>query len=263
MSGLNISGPPGTKVGLPGEFMEAARAAQRCVVMTGAGVSAESGLATFRGPGGWWRNHDPQELATPEAFARDPGLVWGWYQWRRERALGAEPNPGHLAIAAMEGLFPGFLLATQNVDGLHQRAGSRRMVELHGNIHRNRCSRCHRIHERAPDDGGLPPHCTCGGLLRPDVVWFGEPLPAEALELAREESARADIFFAVGTSGLVQPAASLPLGAKRGGAYLVEVNPEPTPISDLADLSIRSKAGEAMAAIAEAVRKKKKGRSHA
>lgn len=242
---------------LPGDFLEAAARANRCVVMTGAGISAESGLATFRGDGGLWRNHDPMKMATPEAFARDPKLVWEWYRWRRGKALQARPNPGHLAIAALEGLFPSFLLATQNVDGLHRRAGTRRMVELHGNITRDRCTRCGKAVPGKADGGDELPKCGCGGLMRPDVVWFGEAVPAEALETAWKESARADLFLAVGTSGLVQPAASLPLAAERGGAYLVEVNPEPTPLSDLAELTIRSGAGEAMAAVADAVRRSK------
>jgi NAD-dependent deacetylase len=230
--------------------------------LTGAGISAESGLATFRGPGGWWRKYDPQTLATPQAFRNDPGLVWEWYWWRREKALKARPNPGHLAIAALEGLFPRFLLITQNVDGLHQRAGSRIMVELHGNILRERCLECGR-----PGPGpslkpeGLP-RCDCGGLMRPDVVWFGEPLPSEGLELAWRESARADLFLAVGTSGLVQPAASLPLAAGRKGAFLAEVNPEPTPLSDSAGAAVRAKAGQAMPAFLEALRSRKQERIH-
>lgn len=242
---------------IPEKLLEAAARAKRCVVLTGAGISAESGLATFRGPGGWWRNHDPQTLATPQAFRRDPGLVWEWYRWRRDQALGAKPNPGHLAIAELEELFPGFLLITQNVDGLHQRAGSRRMVELHGNIFRERCFDCGKIGSGTPSCPEGLPRCVCGGIMRPDVVWFGEPLPAEELELAWQESARADFFLFVGTSGLVQPAASLPLTAKRNGAFLVEVNPEPTPLSDIADLAIRSGAGEAMPAVTEMSRKAK------
>ncbi len=236
----------------PEDFLAAARRARSCVVLTGAGISAESGLDTFRGQQGLWRDHDPRELATPEAFDRDPQLVWEWYRWRRDKARNAQPNAGHLAIASLEGMYGHFLLATQNVDGLHQRAGSSRMVELHGNITRDRCSGCGRIYTEVATGEGLP-RCGCGGMLRPDVVWFGEALPAEAVERAWGESCRADVFFTVGTSGLVQPAASLPLTAKRGGAYLVEVNPEPTPISEAADLVIRAKAGAAMAAVALAV----------
>lgn len=247
---------------LPGDLLEAAVRARGCVVLTGAGISAESGLATFRGPEGWWRNMDPQRLATPQAFEDNPRLVWEWYQWRREQALRAKPNPGHLAIAEMEKLFPYFLLITQNVDGLHQRAGSSRMIELHGNIYRYRCFRCQSIFEQLPNGQDIPPRCACGGMLRPDVVWFGEALPAEALELAWEESARADIFFAIGTSGLVQPAASLPLVAKRGGAFLIEINLQETPLSDLADLSIRSKAGEVMSAIVQAMRSRTMARDN-
>ncbi len=237
----------------PAIWPKAAARARRCVVLTGAGISAESGLATFRGPGGWWRNHDPQTLATPQAFRKNPGLVWEWYQWRREQAKRAEPSSGHRAIVVLEDIFPEFLLITQNVDGLHQRAGSRRMVEIHGNIFREKCFDCGQSGPGCSETKS-PPRCSCGGLMRPDVVWFGEALPAEALETAWRESARAEIFLAVGTSGLVQPAASLPLAAKQGGAFLVEINPEPTPLSNWADLSIRAKAGEAMAVLVDALR---------
>lgn len=238
---------------LPEEFLSAARKARSCVVLTGAGISAESGLATFRGRDGLWRDRDPRDLATPEAFSRDPKLVWEWYQWRRQQLARSGPNPGHLAIAAMEGMFDSFLLATQNVDGLHQRAGSRRMVELHGSITRDRCTRCGKAVPGKADGGDELPKCGCGGLMRPDVVWFGEPLPGDEVGLAWEESGRAGIFLAVGTSGLVQPAASLPVIAKRGGAYLVEVNPEPTPLSEAADLAVRAAAGAAMPELLERI----------
>ncbi len=237
--------------------------AHGCVVLTGAGISAESGLATFRGAGGWWRNHDPQTLATPQAFRKDPGLVWEWYRWRRQKALEAKPNPGHLAIAALEELFPDFLLITQNVDGLHQRAGSRRLVELHGNIFRERCFDCGWASRKPFSNLEAIPRCGCGGLMRPDVVWFGEPLPEEAIEMAWQASQSAELFISVGTSGLVQPAASLPLAAKRGGALVVEVNPNPTPLSGSAGAVIRAKAGRAMPAIAEALRSRKHGRGYA
>lgn len=238
---------------LPEEFLKAASSARCGVVLTGAGISAESGLATFRGQGGWWRDYDPRRLATPQAFEQDPRLVWEWYQWRRQQALAARPNSGHLAIAALEKLFPEFLLVTQNVDGLHQRAGSSKLVELHGNIHRQRCFRCQRIFKAIPDDQAIPPRCDCGGLLRPDVVWFGEPLPGDALQKAWETAEQAELFFIVGTSGLVQPAASLPLVAKGNGAYVVEVNPEETPLSEAADLEVRSKATEALPGMVRAI----------
>jgi NAD-dependent deacetylase len=245
---------------IPPDFLKAVRKAHRCVVLTGAGISAESGLATFRSHDGLWRHHNPMELATPEAFGRDPALVWEWYWYRREKALQARPNPGHRAVAELEDRFQNFLLATQNVDGLHQRAGSRRMVELHGNITRDRCTRCGKVFPGKASGGGGLPRCLCGGLMRPDVVWFGEPVPAEAWDLAWTESARAEIFIAVGTSGLVQPAASLPLAAKQGGAYLIEVNPEPTLISDMADLRLQAMAGEAMPALAEKIKMARNGK---
>jgi len=240
---------------LPQEFLKTASRARYVMVLTGAGISAESGLATFRGQDGWWRNYHPQDLATPQAFYKDPRLVWEWYQWRREQALKAQPNPGHLAIAVMEKLFPEFLLATQNVDGLHQRAGSLKMVELHGNIHRSRCFRCQKPYPSIPNDNQIPPRCSCGGLLRPDVVWFGEELPRDVLKQAWEAASQAQLFFVIGTSGLVQPAASLPLVARRSGAFVIEVNPEESSLTEMADLSLRYKAGEAMPSIVRTMEK--------
>jgi len=244
----------------PDGFSEAARRCRRCVVLTGAGISAESGLVTFRGMQGLWEDFNPLDYATPEAFERDPAKVWNWYQWRRDKLPLVEPNPGHLAIAELEGLFPEFLLVTQNVDGLHQRAGSRRLVELHGNIGRNKCSLCSALTQAGPATGEVPPRCGCGGLLRPDVVWFGEALPQEAMASAWEASRAADLFFSVGTSGLVQPAASLPVAAKQNGAYLVEVNPEPTPLAQMSDLALAEPAGQAMPAVAWEVRRLRNGK---
>lgn len=217
------------------------------VALTGAGVSAESGVPTFRGPEGLWRAFRPEDLATPEAFARDPALVWEWYDWRRQRIAACQPNPAHRVLAEMEAALPDFTLITQNVDGLHQAAGSRRVLELHGNIWRVRCIRCGKVSEnREVPLPEIPPRCACGGLLRPDVVWFGEPLPADVLEQAWEAAERCRWMLVIGTSALVQPAASLPIVAKRNGAYLIEVNVADTPLTPLADEVLRGPAGEVL-----------------
>jgi NAD-dependent deacetylase len=205
-------------------------------VLTGAGVSAESGVPTFRGVGGLWRQHRPEELATPAAFARDPQLVWEWYEWRRSLIREADPNEGHHAIVEIERIYPEFLLITQNVDNLHRRAGSKNIVELHGNIFRYRCAGCGaRIDEEPGDPDSVPPRCECGAYWRPDVVWFGESLPEMALSQAFRAAHRCDVMLSVGTSAVVHPAASLPVIAHEAGALLIEVNPDSTPISPLAD----------------------------
>ncbi len=227
--------------------------AERVVVLTGAGISAESGVPTFRGAGGLWRQHRPEDLATPEAFARGPRLVWEWYDWRRARVAKAEPNPGHLALAQLERRVPDFTLITQNVDGLHQRAGSQRVLKLHGDIWTLHCLGCgleetnHDVPLRE-----IPPRCSCGGLFRPGVVWFGEALPADVLRHAMEAAAHAQVFLVVGTSAVVQPAASLPLLAQQNGAKLVEINLEETPLSAQADASFWGKAGELLPRLLEA-----------
>lgn len=219
--------------------------ARRVAVLTGAGVSAESGVPTFRGADGLWRRYRAEDLATPEAFLRDPRLVWEWYDWRRQVIARCQPNLAHLAIAFLEGLAPEFLLITQNVDGLHRLAGSIRMVELHGNLWRVRCLEDGKITENLDVPlSAIPPRCECGGLLRPDVVWFGEPLPAEALDQASDFAGSCDVFLVVGTSAVVQPAASLPTIARRRGAYVVEVNLEPTPLTALAHESHHGRAAE-------------------
>ncbi len=225
----------------------------RIRVLTGAGISAESGIPTFRGKDGLWKKYDPMELATPEAFQRDPKLVWEWYDWRRQLIAGAEPNEGHRTLAQMEESFPDFWLITQNVDGLHQRAGSRKVIELHGNIWKVRCVSCGRedYDYRAPLPE-IPPRCdNCGGLLRPGVVWFGESLPIDALQKAYELSEEAEVFIVVGTSAQVYPAAELPLVAKRSGARLIEVNPEETPLTPYADISLREKASTGLKKVLE------------
>lgn len=214
------------------------------VVLTGAGVSAESGIPTFRGTDGLWKEFKSEELATPQAFSQNPELVWKWYEHRREIIKKAEPNPAHLAIARLEELFPEFMLITQNIDNLHRKAGNKKIVELHGNIFRYRCSNDGRIFTNLPESDEIPPRCECGGYIRPDVVWFGESLPEDALNVAFQSSSSCDVMFVVGTSALVQPAASLPALAKRNGSFLVEINLEPTPISSIVDKSFFAKAGE-------------------
>jgi len=219
--------------------------AKSVVVLTGAGVSAESGVPTFRGADGLWRRHRAEDLATPEAFAQDAALVWTWYDWRRQLIAGCRPNPAHTAIAALESRVVDFLLITQNVDGLHRRAGSRRLVELHGNLWRVRCPADGTVVENLEVPlASLPPRCACGAVLRPNVVWFGEALPTDAIQRAYHAAESCDLMLVVGTSALVQPAATLPIMAKARGAYLAEVNLEPTPLSAVADESHHGRAGE-------------------
>jgi NAD-dependent deacetylase len=217
------------------------------VALTGSGISAESGVPTFRdAQTGLWSRYDPQELATPEAFARDPELVWRWYAWRRSLVEGARPNAGHRALADLERRTPAFSLVTQNVDGLHQEAGSTNVVELHGNIRRTRCP-AENVPVEPDGTDPLPPLCpNCGSPLRPDVVWFGEALPVAELEAASEAARSCDVLLSVGTSGLVYPAASLPYEALENGAIVVEVNLEATPLSASADFSLRGRAGEVL-----------------
>jgi len=224
------------------------------VGLTGAGVSAESGLATFRGPGGMWEGREPMELATQQSFRADPLTVWRFYAWRRQQAAAAQPNAAHVAFAAFERRWDDFLLVTQNVDGLHERAGSRRVVRLHGSLWRLRCStEGTEFDDTRPDLGELPPRCdTCGGLLRPGVVWFGESLPEDALQEADRACRRASLVLVAGTSSLVFPAAALPHVASNAGAYVVEINPEPTPLTAEADERLAGPAGEILPLLAAA-----------
>lgn len=228
-------------------------AARRVVVFTGAGVSQESGLGTFRGPGGLWERFRPEQLATPEAFDRDPGLVWRWYAGRFEAMRAAVPNPAHRTIARWGTRFPSLLVVTQNIDRLHQRAGSRDVLELHGTVWESRCVRCG--DERATAElldaagGRLPPPCACGGSFRPAVVWFGERLPEAALARAFDEARRADALIAVGTSATVWPAAGVIEEASAGGALVVEVNREPSALGELADVALSGAAGELLPAL--------------
>ncbi len=228
--------------------------AQRIAVLTGAGISAESGVPTFRGEGGLWENHRPEELATPGAFARDPDLVWRWYQWRRELISQCKPNPAHLALADLEAKRPNVTLITQNVDGLHRLAGSRDPLEVHGSIWRLRCTECGQVWENRQVDGQLKPACSeCNALARPDVVWFGESLDPALLERAWQASFQADYMLVVGTSAVVHPAAGLAGAAKEAGAFVVEVNLEPTPNTAWVDIPLLGKAGEILPRLVEAL----------
>lgn len=219
-------------------LIERLKVATNVVVLTGAGMSAASGVPTFRGKDGLWNKFNPQELANVDAFLNNPKLVWEWYNWRRNLIANVKPNLGHYALVDVESYFPDFNLVTQNVDNLHQIAGSKRVLELHGNIMRNKCIECSQPYENESIDQNNIPHClACDGLIRPDVVWFGELLPSNTISAAQVASAAAEIFLSVGTSSTVEPAASLPYLAKGNGAYLIEVNPERTTLSDFANES--------------------------
>jgi NAD-dependent deacetylase len=220
--------------------------ATRVCVLSGAGTSAESGVPTFRGPGGLWRNFKPEDLATPDAFHKDPKLVWEWYDWRRSLIAEVKPNLGHFAIAELEKrLGDNFSLVTQNVDGLHNRAGSQRILKIHGDIWWTLCLACNKIQSdfRVPLPQ-LPPFCPCGGTLRPGVVWFGESLPELTWQQALDAARACDVFLLIGTSAVVYPAASLAPLAQRNGARVIEINMEETPLSGSVDLSLRGPSGE-------------------
>lgn len=228
--------------------------AKSVACMTGAGVSAESGVPTFRGAGGFWEGHHAEDLATPQAFARDHETVWRFYLMRRRGLLDVQPNPAHHALAELEKLCPHFDLITQNVDGLHHRAGSRNVTALHGDIWIDRCTECGSEKRASEVSDDLPKCEACGSLARPGVVWFGEMLPAGAINHAADCAKSAEVMLVVGTSSVVQPAASLADLAKSCGATVVEVNLEPTPLTGIADETLLGKAGEIMPAIVDAMR---------
>jgi NAD-dependent deacetylase len=235
-------------------LVRALRAARRVGVLTGAGISAESGIPTFRdAQTGLWSRFRPEELATADAFRRNPQLVWDWYAWRRGLVGGAAPNAGHRALVRLAERVPALTLVTQNVDGLHQRAGSADVIELHGNIHRSKCFDEDIVIAEVPESSERPPRCPrCGGPLRPDVVWFGESLPPRALERAEAAARECDLFLSVGTSAAVFPAAQLPLTALQAGAAVVEINKDPTPLTRMATYSLRGAAGAILPALLEA-----------
>lgn len=221
--------------------------ARSIAVLTGAGISAESGIPTFRDAGGLWKSFRAEDLATPQAFARDPKFVWEWYDWRRSLIAQAEPNAGHHALAELEKRTSEFTLITQNVDGLHDRAGSTRILRVHGDIWTLRCTLCGRErHDPRPSLPELPPHCACGAIQRPGVVWFGESLPPEVWSQAEQAASGSEVLLVIGTSALVYPAAGLVHLAKASGAKVVEVNPAETPVSGMVDFSWRAPAAEAL-----------------
>jgi NAD-dependent deacetylase len=228
------------------EVVEFLAGAGRVAVLTGAGISAESGVPTFRGKDGLWKQHKAETLATPEAFERDPKLVWEWYDWRRGLIAAVEPNAGHRVIAGWERLFGEMAVITQNVDGLHAKAGSQNVVELHGNIWKLRCTREGTVEEvRDNPLPHIPPVCpNCGSFLRPHIVWFGESLDPVVLDRATDLSESCQVMFVIGTSAVVHPAASLPYAAARAGAKIIEVNLEPTSLTPHANFFFPGKAGE-------------------
>ena len=248
-----LSRKTGMGIVIPQELIGRLAGARRVAVLTGAGISAESGIPTFRDAlTGLWADYDPHQLATPEGFARNPKLVWEWYAERRRSIAGVQPNPGHLALAALEKRFGDFTLVTQNIDSLHQRAGSREVLELHGNIARVKCSREKTVVDEYSAEES-PPRCRCGAWLRPDVVWFGEMLPTGALARAEEAAGRCEVFFSIGTSAEVYPAADLPLRALSAGATVVEVNPNETALTRHAHFALQGPSGAVLPALLDAL----------
>jgi len=246
---------------ISGSLLSSLAEARSIVAFTGAGISAESGVPTFRGATGIWNKMRAEELASMDAFMKNPDLVWEWYAHRKRIIAEVQPNAGHIALALMEKIVPDFVVITQNIDNLHRRAGSTRIHELHGNIERNYCMDCGTrfSDEDVLQQGAGVPHCSaCGGKIRPDVVWFGEMLPEDEWEASVRATESAALFLSIGTSGAVYPAAALPTMAKRSGAYLVEVNPEPTPLADAADEFLQGPAGTILPALYEALHEVRK-----
>ncbi|ASJ03078.1 NAD-dependent protein deacylase [Thermococcus profundus] len=250
-----------------GEAVKLLLRSRSAIAFTGAGISAESGVPTFRDPNGLWRNHKPEELATPEAFKRNPELVWDFYRWRMELIRKARPNDAHLALAELERMGIIRAVITQNVDDLHREAGTENLIELHGNIFRVKCTSCNysedlkksgRLEEFLKGNG-VPKCPNCGSQLRPDVVWFGEPLPKEALEKAFELASKADLVLVIGTSGVVYPAAYIPYIVKERGGRVIEINPKGSGITPIADLFIPLPAGKAMRGILDSIKKTVEG----
>lgn len=238
------------------------QSADSVCALTGAGISAESGIATFRGPEGLWAKFRPEELASFDAFMNNPVLVWEWYTYRKTVIHQAHPNAAHRALAEMETLVADFTLVTQNVDNLHARAGARKVLELHGNIERSYCVECGAVADEIilAAKGEVPKCTACRGMLRPDVVWFGEILPQRVLQEAFLAAQRCELFLCVGTSGLVYPAAGLPLLARERGAYVVEVNTEPTELSRRCSETLLGKAGEILPELSRRMQEGREGR---
>ena len=244
------------KNSIPESTIEEIISAKSVVFFTGAGISAESGIPIFRGKDGIWNKLRPQELANFDAFLKNPNLVWEWYNHRKKIIHEAEPNNGHFAIAEFEKILHKVTVVTQNIDNLHKRAGSKNIYELHGNIERNFCIKCHTYYNNEIELADKAPRCKCGGLIRPDVVWFGEYLPQDQFIASEKVSENCDVFFIVGTSAVVFPAASLIYAAKEKGAYLVEINIESTGASRIMDESLFGRAGDILPKILEAVKNK-------
>ncbi len=236
------------------DFLEKLKSAKSIMFFTGAGISAESGIPTFRGKDGIWNKLKPEELANFSAFLKNPDMVWEWYQHRRKIIHETEPNPGHFSMAEFEKIYNDVTVVTQNIDNLHRRAGSENVLELHGNIERNYCIDCSEPYYIDSDDESLPKCKFCGGLIRPDVVWFGEMLPQEIFAKSEKAAERSDICIIAGTSAVVYPAAYIPITAKNSDSYLVEINVTPTDITGFVDYSIMGKSGEIMPVILEAVK---------
>ena len=236
-------------------FQQSLRQAKKVVVFTGAGVSAESGIPTFRDAmTGLWTQYRAEDLATRQAFRANPKLVWEWYEWRRELVAKARPNAAHIGIARLQDCVPELTVITQNVDGLHQAAGSQGVLELHGNIRRSKCFACARIAMEWSSDPETPPRCQhCGGRLRPDVVWFGESLPERTFSFARAAAETCDFFFSIGTSSIVYPAAELPERAYTARATVIQINPLPTPLSKIATVNFYGRAGAIVTALLKQV----------
>ncbi len=238
-------------------FLDKLAVSEKVVFFTGAGISAESGIPTFRGKDGIWNKLKPEELANFNAFMKNPQMVWEWYIHRKKIIYESKPNAGHIAIKEFEKYFSNVTVVTQNIDNLHRRAGSAKIYELHGNIERNFCINCKTFFNEELDFSDGVPKCKCGGLIRPDVVWFGEFLPQDQLEASERAAINSDIFFVVGTSAVVYPAAGLVYTAKRSGSYIVEVNIEETEVSSIADISFFGEAGKVLPEILEKVSKVK------
>lgn len=245
-----------TSMNIDQSFLNQLKESKRIVFFTGAGISAESGIPTFRGKDGIWNKLKPEELANFDAFMRNPDMVWEWYNHRKKIIHEAKPNAGHLAIAEMQNLFENVTVVTQNIDNLHRRAGSEKIYELHGNIERNFCSKCKTFYNDELDFSNGVPKCKCGGLIRPDVVWFGEYLPQDQFIGGEKAARNCDMFFVVGTSAVVYPAAGLVYTAKQSGAFIVEVNIEETEISSICKTSFFGESGKILPAIVEHLKNK-------
>lgn len=239
---------------IPERILRRLRSAKQVSVLTGAGVSAESGIPTFRGADGIWEKYDYRKLATPQGFEDDPRLVWEWYRLRQIEIGKARPNRAHEVIAEMERHYPSFSVLTQNIDGMHRRAGSRNVVELHGNIWRMRCDRDHTVIDLDAPVKDIPPLCQCGSIMRPDVVWFGEQMPLRETEEASRAARESEVILVVGTSAVVYPAAALPILTRNSGGSVIEINLEPTDITSYAGLSLFGLAGEIMPALWRSIR---------